>query len=110
MDVGLKIKQLREEKNLSQEELGAAIGVSKQMISHYENGENTPRFKTLEKIAVYFNVDPSELLTSKNTSTVNESVPAYGKIEKLERENEALKKELNELKDKLIQILLNQKK
>lgn len=41
MDVlGEKIKQLRKEKNLTQEQLGKLVGVQKSQISKLENGEN----------------------------------------------------------------------
>lgn len=38
MDFGLTIRKLRREKKLTQEALGAQLGVKKQMISNYESG------------------------------------------------------------------------
>ena len=60
MDTGDIIKKLRKEHKLTQEDLGAIIGVQKSAIAKYENGrvENLKR-STIEKLATYFNVSPS---------------------------------------------------
>ena len=41
-DFGLRLRKLREEKGLSQEELGKRIGVSKGSIYRYENNVQVP--------------------------------------------------------------------
>lgn len=51
-----RLKELREEKNLSQRELGKAIGVTGQAISLYERGDRQLKLKTLGKLADYFGV------------------------------------------------------
>ena len=51
------LKMLRNEKNMSQQELADALGISKSSINMYERGERQPNFETLEAIADYFNVD-----------------------------------------------------
>lgn len=63
MDTGDIIKKLRKEHKLTQEDLGAIIGVQKSAIAKYENGrvENLKR-STIEKLATYFNVSPSYIL------------------------------------------------
>ena len=53
----LKIKELREEKGISQQELANAVNISKSSISKYEKGDRTPELETFEAIADYFNVD-----------------------------------------------------
>lgn len=37
MDIGNKIKQLRQKANLTQEQLGANLGISAQSVSKWEN-------------------------------------------------------------------------
>lgn len=66
------LKLLRNEKNLSQQELADALGISKSSINMYERGERQPNFETLETIADYFNVDIDYLLgrTSKTTKII----------------------------------------
>lgn len=54
---GDRIKQLREQLDISQQTLADNTGISKSSISKYESGERTPELETFEAIADYFNVD-----------------------------------------------------
>lgn len=56
---------LRKEKNLSQEELGSDLFVTRQSISKWESGEVTPDLNKIQTIADYFNVPVEELLFGK---------------------------------------------
>lgn len=60
--IGEIIKKLRRERNITQEQLGNAIGVSKMAISYFEKGKKAPGRETLEKIADYFNITTDYLL------------------------------------------------
>jgi len=60
--IGEKIKKLREERNITQKELSEFIGVSKESISQYERGVQTPKPQTLIKLANYFNVSIDYIL------------------------------------------------
>ena len=55
-DFGLRIKELREQHNMSQAQLGRKIERSKSVISNYENNIKTPPLDVLTHIAVIFNV------------------------------------------------------
>jgi len=46
-----RLKSLRKDKGMTQEELGLKINVTKVSISGYENGNRTPDMDTLQKIA-----------------------------------------------------------
>lgn len=61
-----RLKILRKEANLSQEELAKKIGVSKSSVNMYERGEREPGFETLEAIADCFNADMDFLLGKSN--------------------------------------------
>lgn len=63
MNIGLKIKEARIAKGLTQQELGEIVGVQKSAIAKYENGRviNIKR-STMQKIASALNIRPSELL------------------------------------------------
>mgnify|MGYP001623148347 FL=1 len=50
-DFGLRLRKLREEKGLSQEELGKRIGVSKGSIYRYESNVQVPSLDTAKKLA-----------------------------------------------------------
>ena len=67
------LKLLRNEKNMSQQELADALGISKSSINMYERGERQPNFEVLETIADFFNVDIDYLLgrTNKTTKLIN---------------------------------------
>lgn len=51
MTVGKRIRAAREEKKLTQKQLGEMLGVKQQMIGVYENGHRIPKPQTIEKIA-----------------------------------------------------------
>lgn len=56
------LRELRMEKGLGQVELAAAIGVSKGVISLWENGLREPGMYSLMKLARFFNVSMDELV------------------------------------------------
>lgn len=56
------LKELRLEKNLGQVELSKAIGVSKGIISLWENGLREPSMYCLILLAEFFNVSIDELI------------------------------------------------
>ncbi|WP_027633344.1 helix-turn-helix domain-containing protein [Clostridium hydrogeniformans] len=60
--IGDRIKELREDKCLNQQELGKMFNVHKGTISNWENGKRTPDADMIIKIADYFNVSIDYLL------------------------------------------------
>jgi transcriptional regulator with XRE-family HTH domain len=60
--IGKKIKELREIKKITQEELAKYLGVAPQTVYKYEKEINEPDLKTTSKIAEYFNVTTDYLL------------------------------------------------
>lgn len=56
------LKELRVEKKIGQVELAKAVGVSKGIISLWENGLREPNMYSLIKLAKYFNVSLDELV------------------------------------------------
>ena len=56
------LKELRREKNLGQVDLAKAIGVSKGVISLWENGLREPNMYSLILLAKYFKVSLDELV------------------------------------------------
>lgn len=65
---GTRLKELREERGVSQRELAKTIGISKGAVYYYESGR-TPDIVTLEKIADYFSVSTDYLLGRGNART-----------------------------------------
>ena len=62
MQVGERILKLRKENNISQEELGFKINVSRQTISKWENNETSPDLNNLKSLAKIFNVSTDYLI------------------------------------------------
>jgi len=70
-EIGNKIRQLRTQRKLSQGALGSLLGVSKSVISAYENDVNSPPYDALIKIAQIFNVSTDYLLGMSKNKTIN---------------------------------------
>lgn len=89
MTTGERIKMLRKEHNLTQEELGAKIGVQKAAIQKYEKGtvKNIKR-DSLLKLAQILDTTPEYLLgwdeTPSNIEPINDSefimIPIIGRV------------------------------
>lgn len=58
--LGLKIKELRKRKGLTQEQLAELINMEQNSISVIESGRNFPTLGTLEKIAQILDVNLSD--------------------------------------------------
>jgi Predicted transcriptional regulators len=56
------LKNIRKEKNITQEELAKVLNMKRTSISGYETGRKEPDFKTLSEIADYFDVSIDYLL------------------------------------------------
>lgn len=59
--MGYKIKEVRESKNISQEELSKKSGVSRTIISALENGKTNTTSKTLASIAKALGVSVDQI-------------------------------------------------
>lgn len=82
MLVGKRIKDMRLEKGMSQQELGDLIGVTKVSICGYENGTRTPSLETFGILADIFETTTDYLL-GREVSIVNEEGNEYiGSISK----------------------------
>lgn len=58
-----RIKELREQRHMSQMELAREIGVSQVCLSRYETGERSPSYSTIKAIARVFGCSVDELLS-----------------------------------------------
>ena len=62
MEIGQKLKEKRTAANLSQEELAAAVGVSRQTVSSWENNRSYPDIGSLLKLSDLYGASLDELL------------------------------------------------
>ena len=63
--VGQFLKELRNEKSVTQAELAEVLGVSNRSISRWENGITMPDFDLLIEMANYYDVEVGEILDGK---------------------------------------------
>ena len=57
-----RLKELRAEKNLSQQELGKTLNVTKMAISHWEKGHSEPSISQLIFLSAFFDVSVDYLV------------------------------------------------
>ena len=57
-----RLKELRTEKNLSQQKLAQQIGVTQKAIDFWEKGINEPKASYIIKLAIFFGVSSDYLL------------------------------------------------
>lgn len=69
VEFGSRLKNLRVQNKLTQGELARKIGVTKSVISAYENGLRLPSYVTLVSISKAFNVTTDFLLGIENTDS-----------------------------------------
>lgn len=62
MIIGYRLRELRKENNMSQDDLGKILGVSKVSVSGYENGTRVPSMEILLSILDVFQISADYLL------------------------------------------------
>lgn len=72
-----RLKELRQQSNLTQEELGKMVGVTKVSICCYENGTRTPTLDTMVDLANCLNVELTYFLGS-DYFVVSDTDSEYG--------------------------------
>ncbi|MBP5606675.1 MAG: helix-turn-helix domain-containing protein [Lachnospiraceae bacterium] len=63
--IGNFLRELRKEKNLTQEQLAEVFSVSNRTISRWETGSNMPDISLLLEIAGFYQLDVSEILNGE---------------------------------------------
>jgi transcriptional regulator with XRE-family HTH domain len=67
------LKKIRENRRIRQSELAEQIGVSKQLLSGFENGRSGISNEVLQKLAVALDVSPDAILLGKSTKAFDEA-------------------------------------
>lgn len=89
-----RLRQLREEKALSQLELGKTLGIGNSTLSNYEAGYRAPDNETLVRIADYFSVTTDYLLgrtDDRNGSIKITTIAAHSDNDLTEDEQEKIR-------------------
>ena len=61
--IGLKI--IRKKLNLNQQKVALDLNISREALSHYENGKRQPSLEMLLRMSEYFNVSINYLITGE---------------------------------------------
>ncbi len=96
---GENLKELRRNKNLTQEKLADFLGVSFQTVSKWERGDTYPDITMLPEIATFFKVSVDDLLgvnRAENEKEIAEKLCEYDLL----TDGELMSKIINELKAK----------
>lgn len=59
------LREIRKAKNLNQQKVAMDLNISREALSHYENGKREPSLSMLQKMSKYFNVSIDYLITGK---------------------------------------------
>ena len=66
--IGGFLRELRKEKELTQEQLAEKFGVSSRSVSRWENGNTMPELGILVELAEYYEVDIKEIIDGERKS------------------------------------------
>ena len=66
--IGSFLRELRKEKQLTQEQLAEQFGVSSRSVSRWENGNTMPELGILVELADYYEVDIKEIIDGERKS------------------------------------------
>lgn len=73
-----KLKQLREKRGLSQAEVAAEIGISRQMYNKYERGDTEPSLAVIKSLCTLYAISYEELIdSSEKESCLYNSVESF---------------------------------
>jgi transcriptional regulator with XRE-family HTH domain len=90
--VGNFIKELRKEKNLTQEQLAEHFNVARRTVSRWENGNNLPDLDILIEMSDLFGVDLREILDGERKSEKMDAEMKETVMKVAEYSNEGKKK------------------
>jgi transcriptional regulator with XRE-family HTH domain len=77
MNIGKRLRVLREAKGLSQGDIERRSGLLRSYISRVEGGYTAPSLSTLEKFAKALNVEPYQLLFQKSGQPRSAALPNH---------------------------------
>ena len=59
------LRKVRKDRNLNQLKVAMDLNISREALSHYENGKREPSLEMLNKLSEYFNVSIDYLINGK---------------------------------------------
>ena len=89
---GAFLKELRKEKNITQEELAEKMGVSRRTVSRWETGSNMPDMDILIDLSDFYEVDLREILDGERKNNQMDKEVKETALKVAEYENEGKKR------------------
>ena len=74
--LGEKIKKLRKDREITQEQLGVAVGVARQTISKWEADVMSPNIENIRSLSSFFAVDSSYFVDKTSDLQIEETAAA----------------------------------
>lgn len=96
LSFGNKVKESRNERGLTQEELASNIGIERAQLSKIESGSVDPRLSTAIKLIKSLNIDTNEFINSTNNNIHPFVKRAGGKTQLLDKIIELMPKDYND--------------
>ncbi len=59
------LKAIRKQRNLNQQKVAMDLNISREALSHYENGKREPSLEMLRRLSSYFNVSIDFLINGE---------------------------------------------
>lgn len=73
VDFGKRLKELRKQSGMTQQQLADKLGITKSVVSYYELSERTPSPDVLKDLALIFRVNADYLLGIERSRTIDVS-------------------------------------
>ena len=104
-NVGIRIKSLRENNNLSQKQFAERIMVSQSYLSRIERGIEVPNNKLIKLIALEFNVNTDWISKGKGNPEINKKESSFDYYDRAYTNEHALgaQQELKKLSEKVLE-------
>ncbi|HDT6579513.1 TPA: helix-turn-helix transcriptional regulator [Bacillus cereus] len=99
---GQRLKDLRREKKLTQQDIADVLGIEKSNISRFESGKQSLSSENIIKTAKYFNVSVDYILGISDYKTINKK-----KEEQIPKDVVKLMKKINTLSPEKRQLIEN---
>lgn len=104
-ELGKKIRQLREDRKLSQAELAKVIGTSREIVSNIETGARMPKLGEISELSSFFHCSIDDLVSDEGNVEIIVKKSKEAKPEKQTLRINVPQKNLNKFKEVFLYIL-----
>lgn len=88
-----RIRDLREDNDMTQDDLASQLGISKRTLLRYESGVSEPTISVLISLSLLFNVSVDYIIGTKDTTEIDE-ISIKNELDSVIKSLEKIKKEL----------------